>query len=143
MKKVGVVFFLAIGAMLVVAITRNTADQAMPPSPGLHTAGESADHSQVPLAKTTRSLDYLEQVTVRDRRDFEQMQEKNVVRALVTHSKTFYFFDGATQRGLSYDALREFEKYVNKELKTKTIKMRIVFIPVTRDQLLPALKAER
>ncbi len=97
--------------------------------------------SPVPLANDRRPLDYLDQVTDRAPRKFIEMREANVLRALVTHSKTFYFFDGATQRGLSHDALVEFEKFLNKELKTKTIKMRVVFIPVTRDQLLPALEA--
>lgn len=97
--------------------------------------------SPVPLSNGQRPLDYLDQVTSKAPRKFAEMREANVLRALVTHSKTFYFFDGATQRGLSHDALVAFEDFLNKELKTKTIKMRVVFIPVTRDQLLPALKA--
>ena len=32
--------------------------------------------------------------------DFAAMKERREIRALVTHSKTFYFFDGAVQRGL-------------------------------------------
>jgi len=92
-------------------------------------------------ADGARSLDYLQRVTVKEPRSFDEMREQNEIRALVTHSKTFYFFDGATQRGLSYDALVAFEDFLNKELNTGTIKLRVVFIPVARDQLIPALKA--
>jgi membrane-bound lytic murein transglycosylase MltF len=67
------------------------------------------------------------------------MAERNLIRALVPYSKTFYFLDRADQRGLTYDALREFEKYINKELNRKTLKVRLVVIPTRRDRLIPAL----
>jgi len=71
--------------------------------------------------------------------DFDGMVERYVIRALVPYSKTFYFVDRADQRGLTYEALKEFEKYVNKQLKKKTLKVRVVVIPTKRDRLLPAL----
>ena len=71
--------------------------------------------------------------------DFDEMAEKHLVRALVPPSKTFYFLDGADQRGLTYELLKEFETYVNKELKRKTLKIKVVVIPTRRDRLLPAL----
>jgi membrane-bound lytic murein transglycosylase MltF len=71
--------------------------------------------------------------------DFDGMAERHLIRALVPYSKTFYFLDGADQRGLTYDSLREFEKYVNKKLKKKAVKVRLLIIPTKRDRLLPAL----
>ena len=71
--------------------------------------------------------------------DFDKMAEENVIRALVPYSKTFYFLDGADQRGLTYELLQQFEKYINNKLKRKTIKVRIVIIPTKRDRLLPDL----
>jgi membrane-bound lytic murein transglycosylase MltF len=71
--------------------------------------------------------------------DFDKMAEKRQIRVLVVYSKTFYFLDRGRQRGISYDLLKEFEKYVNEKLKTKTLKVNIVFIPVTRDDLIPGL----
>jgi membrane-bound lytic murein transglycosylase MltF len=71
--------------------------------------------------------------------DFDGMDERDKIRVLVPYSKTFYFLDGAQQRGLTYDALMEFEKYINKRLKRKTIKVRVIVIPTRRDQLLPGL----
>jgi membrane-bound lytic murein transglycosylase MltF len=35
--------------------------------------------------------------------------------------------------------LKSFEKFVNKKLKTKTLKLHVVFIPVSRDELIPSL----
>jgi len=71
--------------------------------------------------------------------DFDQMAEKRKIRVLVTYSKTFYFFDRGKQRGITYDRLEEFKKYVNKKLKAKTLKINVVYIPVRRDELISGL----
>ncbi len=73
--------------------------------------------------------------------DFDGMVKRKIIRALVPFSKTFYFLDGADQRGLEYELLKEFEKYINKKLKTKTLKINVVVIPTARDKLLPNLAA--
>jgi hypothetical protein len=50
--------------------------------------------------------------------DFDGMAERHLIRALVPPSKTFYFLDGADQRGLIYELLKEFETYrFSKNLK--------------------------
>jgi len=71
--------------------------------------------------------------------DFDEMAKKRQIRVLVAYSKTFYFLDRGRQRGISHDLLKEFEKFVNKKLKTKTLKVNVVFIPVQRDELIPGL----
>ncbi len=71
--------------------------------------------------------------------DLDGMVKDRVIRALVVYSKTFYFLDQGRQRGLSYDLLKEFEKYVNKKFKTKTLKIHVVFMPVPRDRLIANL----
>jgi membrane-bound lytic murein transglycosylase MltF len=71
--------------------------------------------------------------------DFGAMAEKRQIRVLVAFSKTFYFLDRGRQRGISYDLLKEFEKFVNKKLNTKTLRLNVVFIPVRRDELIPGL----
>ena len=55
--------------------------------------------------------------------NFDGMVERHTIRALVPYSKTFYFLDRADQRGITYDMLKAFEKYVNKQLKKKTWKL--------------------
>jgi membrane-bound lytic murein transglycosylase MltF len=71
--------------------------------------------------------------------DFEAMAKRNVIRALVPYSKTFYFLDGIDQQGLSYEMLKAFETFVNKELKRNILQVRVIIIPTTRDQLIPDL----
>ena len=71
--------------------------------------------------------------------DLDGMAERQVVRALVVYSLTNYFLDGPTQRGVTYEALKEFEKYLNNQLGRRTLKVHVVIIPVRRDELLPSL----
>lgn len=71
--------------------------------------------------------------------DFDGMVERRIIRALVTFSKTNYYQDRGHHRGVTYEILKEFEKTINKALKRKHLKVHVVFIPVTRDQLIPAL----
>ena len=77
--------------------------------------------------------------------DLDGMIERKVVRVLTSYSKTFYFHDKGNQRGATYDIFRLFEEDLNrqlekdKRLQQKHLKMRVVFIPVARDDLLKAL----
>jgi membrane-bound lytic murein transglycosylase MltF len=66
---------------------------------------------------------------------------------LTVNSKTFYFVDKGVLRGTVVDSFRLFEDELNKKLaaenklKNKNLKVRVVFIPLRRDQLLPGLAA--
>ena len=71
--------------------------------------------------------------------DFEDMLERREIRVLVVYNKLMYFLDGPKQRGTTVDSFRNFEKYINEKYKLKTRKMNIVFLPVTREELFPAL----
>lgn len=71
--------------------------------------------------------------------DFNVMVKRRVIRALVPYNKTFYFLDGATQRGITYDLMKHFEKLVNDRLKTKNLKVHILIIPTARNRLIPDL----
>ena len=72
--------------------------------------------------------------------DLDEMLDLNRIRVLVTYSKTFYFLDGAEQRGMTYDTFHEFEQLLNQKLQRQRIDMKVVFLSVTRDELLPALR---
>ncbi len=71
--------------------------------------------------------------------DFNGMVKRRVIRALVPYNKTFYFLDGATQRGITYDLMKHFEKMVNEHLKTRNLKLHILIVPTARDRLIPDL----
>ena len=64
--------------------------------------------------------------------DLDQMVERRIVRVLVVPSKTFYFNDKGTQRGITYDAFqlveRELQKLIDqdKKLKRKHLKREVL-----------------
>jgi membrane-bound lytic murein transglycosylase MltF len=68
--------------------------------------------------------------------DFDAMMRRWVMRVLVVPSKTLYFVDRGQQRGIVYDAFKEFEDEVNRRLKKGQRPLHVVFIPVPRDELL-------
>lgn len=74
--------------------------------------------------------------------DFDGMQQRHYVRILVPYSKTFFFIDKGTERGILAEFYREFERELNKGKKTKD-RMSVVFVPVSRDKLLPWLAEGR
>jgi membrane-bound lytic murein transglycosylase MltF len=79
--------------------------------------------------------------------DLDGMIARQTIRVLTVYSKTFYFMNKGVQRGATYDIFRLFEDDLNKrlakegKLKSKHLKVRVVFIPVARGDLLPALVA--
>ena len=73
------------------------------------------------------------------RGDYDQMITRRIIRALVSYSRTHYFVDAGRPRGLAYEALTEFERFVNGRLGSGLLPVHVVIIPVRRDELLPAL----
>jgi membrane-bound lytic murein transglycosylase MltF len=71
--------------------------------------------------------------------DLDGMIERRRIRVLTTYSKTNFFVDKGTQVGLTVDAFKLFEDDLNKQLKTKNIRVYVVIIPVANDDLIPAL----
>lgn len=71
--------------------------------------------------------------------DYDEMLKRRVIRVLIPYSKTFYFLDGATEKGLSYDAVKLFEKYINRQQGTKYLKIHTIIVPTERHLLLSRL----
>ena len=71
--------------------------------------------------------------------DFDAMMKRRAIRVAVTFNRTHYFIDKGQERGLSYEALKAFETDLNTERKTGNLKVHVVIIPMSRDQLYPAL----
>jgi membrane-bound lytic murein transglycosylase MltF len=71
------------------------------------------------------------------------MVERRLIRVLTVYSKTFFFVDKGTQRGIVHDVGRELEQALNRKLKAKQLRVSVAFIPVSRDELLPGLVAGR
>src|SRR5262249_38581251 len=71
--------------------------------------------------------------------DLDGMVDRRLIRVLTVYSRTQYFIDQGTPRGTAYDQGKLLEDELNKKLKTGELKIHVQFIPVSRDELLPAL----
>jgi membrane-bound lytic murein transglycosylase MltF len=71
--------------------------------------------------------------------DLDEIRKQGVLRVLVAHSMTHYFLDGATPRGITYELVREFHQGLSKQTKRGEPPLRLLVIPVDRDELIPWL----
>ena len=72
--------------------------------------------------------------------DLDSMIARRRIRALVPYTHTFYFIDGKERRGIAFEALNLFEKSLNQQLGFNPSRVRIVFIPVSREQIISLLQ---
>ena len=75
--------------------------------------------------------------------DLDSMVRRRAIRVLVPSSRTLYFEDRGRLRGASYEAVEEFERTLNRNLKTGALPIECIMIPVPRDQLISRLVAGR
>jgi membrane-bound lytic murein transglycosylase MltF len=105
------------------------------------TAFAQAPNKAAPTAKKAYAL--ADETAQKWTGDLDGMIQRRVIRVLVAYSKTHYFVDRGTQRGLTYDFGRLFEDDLNKKLKKKHVRIHVFFIPVSRDEMIPALLGGR
>src|SRR5271157_3213902 len=71
--------------------------------------------------------------------DLEEMAKRRNIRALVLLNPIGFFYDKGQPRGVMYEALEEFQKFVNQKLKTGKLDVKVTFIPMRADQVEAAL----
>jgi membrane-bound lytic murein transglycosylase MltF len=71
--------------------------------------------------------------------DLDGMVQRRVIRVATTYNRTNYFIDRGQQRGAVYESFRLFEDELNTKLKTKNLRVQVVFIPMSRDELLKSV----
>jgi membrane-bound lytic murein transglycosylase MltF len=119
-----------------------------PASPGTGagptTGGASPAAADAPLPDTGSPYDVLPEGvrTLVDKPftgDFDDMVKRRAIRVAVTFNRTHYFIDKGQERGITHEALKAFEGDLNSDLKTGNLKVHVVPVPMSRDQLYPAL----
>ena len=147
MKAIFAAFVLAIGLSVLSCGAADSPRSAAPVESGAEVTDaatgstgsmvQPADTDEVELLKSFTSVPGLDRAWTGD---LDAIIERGYLRALVTYSKTHYFLDGARQRGISYEALVEFERFLNQRLGMRHIRVEVLILPVRRDELLAALE---
>lgn len=105
----------------------------VPPAPN----GEVAATDAAPAEMAVEELDPGLLEKLRNEKwtgDLDELVRRRYIRALVFYNKTSFFYDGPQARGISYESLVEFEKFLNRKLNTGKTPVYVVFIPVSRDE---------
>lgn len=71
--------------------------------------------------------------------DLDGMEQRRVIRVLTVYGLGRYFLDGPRERGVVYEGFKKFETYLNDKMQKGHLRVHVVFIPVSRDQLIPGL----
>ena len=76
--------------------------------------------------------------TLERKGDFDDMMKRRHIRVVVPYSRTLYFNDRGTERGVVADNVRDFERYINQKYKKQLANrpITIYLVPTTRDLLL-------
>lgn len=73
--------------------------------------------------------------------DLKEIKKRKELRALVTYGKADFFMRNGGLHGIQVDLLRHLEKDLNKGIRQADQKVKLRFIPVSFDQLIPALQS--
>ncbi len=71
--------------------------------------------------------------------DLDEMAKRRTVRALVIVNPVGFFYEHGQPHGIQYEALQEFEKFLNQKMNTGKLPIKVTFLPMRLDQLEAAL----
>jgi len=71
--------------------------------------------------------------------DLDAMVKRGQIRALVLYSRSGFFYVNGRPQGVYYEALREFEQFINQKLTTGKQHIQVSFIPLRPDEIESAL----
>jgi len=97
-------------------------------------SNSSPDETPAPSSAVVLPLGY-----ARDTGDLDHMVKRRNIRALLIMNPIGFFYDKGLPRGVMYEALEEFQKFVNTKLKTGALAVKVTFVPMRIDQIESAL----
>ena len=100
----------------------------------------AAPAAQAPIEKGRLGI-ALTEITKPWTGDLNGMVERRMIRVLTAFNRTQYFIDRGTPRGTAYDQGKLLEASLNQELGTGHLAVNVQFVPMARDELIPALLA--
>jgi len=128
----------AVGGILGVACSCGSPESTPPPPVEQQTA-QPAEPQPDPLSVLDDLPPEIEGLLQPWHGDLDGMIERRLIRVVTVFNPMIYFLDGATQRGVAYEAASEFGKLLNRKLRRRSLRVSVVVIPLPRDALIPAL----
>ena len=104
-------------------------EQAPPPSPGV-----SEDEPPPPSNAMMLPVNFSKHTD-----DLGDMVKRRNIRAIVMINPVSFFYDQGQPRGVMYESMEEFQRFVNQKMKVGNPGIRVSFMPVTPAQAEAAL----
>jgi len=111
------------------------AEAANPPEP-------DADSTHAPTLEELEATLGLKALTQPWNGDLQGMMERRVIRVLTVYGLGRFYFQDGYERGFAVESMKGFEETINQNRKSHE-RVYVVFIPVSREQLIPGLLAGR
>jgi membrane-bound lytic murein transglycosylase MltF len=134
LRNASIRFGLLLGAVLIWPLLATGHPQAQP---------AQRPPTSPPPAKAKQPLEPATRILATWSGDLDGMIKRRVIRVATTYNRTHYFIDRGVQRGLAYESFKLFENELNTKLKTKNLRVEVVFIPMSREELIPAVAEGR
>jgi membrane-bound lytic murein transglycosylase MltF len=118
------------------------------PRPGLAQAPATATADEEPLPPASGE-ELLLQVNEPWTGDLPGLRERGFIRILTTYNRTNFFIENGQGRGLEFEATQRFgawfadRRTANDKRGGPAMVLRVVYVPVPREELIPALLAGR
>jgi membrane-bound lytic murein transglycosylase MltF len=105
-----------------------------PSTPAFAGSTQQPDQQEAPAAALSLSLNF-----ERHTGDLAGMVKRREIRALVVYSRSGFFYDAGYPEGIYYEALDEFQRFVNQKYRTGILMINVTYIPVRPEELEQAL----
>ena len=130
--------FRAVAFLAVVAVCCSTSRAQPAPSQKPRAAAQAAPIAAAVPDDDDRALE----IAIKPwKGDFQQMLDRKHIRVLVPYGRTLYFNDKGSERGLTVETVRDFERYINKKYVKDGRPVTVTILPTTRDKLLSRVAA--
>ena len=137
MVGAGVRLILALTAATLISAHLAAHSRRGAPQPEVKEQSSATD----PQKDSSQSIGSLELPITFERRvgDLDGMVKRREIRALVVASRSGFFYDKGHPEGIYFEALDEFQRFVNKRFRTGSLKINVTYLPVRPEQLEKAL----
>ena len=103
----------------------------------------AAADSEPALSMPEEEAALIEHINAEFTGDLDQIKSRKLIRVLINFSRTNYFFHKGKPQGFEYELLKAYEKFLNKSIKQRHKKVRMVFVPVPFHSIINDLAAGR